>query len=100
MKLLYHQFHIDYQPDPIHTVADVVEHVVSLLIGKLDVNKLKAAEEEMNTIKKRKISSKLTVLSKDDLIIGNKSCKSLRFPKEVSFTIRYKKILARKHYVE
>ena len=81
MKLQYHQFHIDYQSDPMHTVADVLEHVVSLLIGKLDVNKLKGAEEEMNTIKKRKVSSKLTVLSKDDIFIGNKSCKSLWFPK-------------------
>ena len=84
MKLPYHKYHHDYQPDPMHTVADVVEHVIHFLIGKVNMDKQKAAEEEMGEVKKRKVNSKIARLSKNEISLGNKRCRSLKFPKDCS----------------
>ena len=46
IKLPYHHFHHDYQPDGMHTVTDAVKTVMNWLRGNVDIKKLRQAEEE------------------------------------------------------
>ena len=55
MKLPYHQFHRDCQPDGMHTVTDVVKTMMNWLTGNVDTNKLRQAEEEFKSVNQRKL---------------------------------------------
>ena len=63
MKLPYHQFHCDYQPDGMHTVTDVVKTVMTQLPGDVDINKLRQAEEEFKSVRPEKITEKIVTLT-------------------------------------
>ena len=84
MKLPYHQFHRDYQPDGMHTVADVVKTVIDWLTGNADINKLLQAEEEFKSVRPEKIADKIVALTVKEKTIGNHRCRSLKSPKGFS----------------
>ena len=63
MKLPYHQFHRDYQPDGMHTVTDVVKTVIDWLTVNVDINKLLQAEEEFKSVRPEKIADKIVTLT-------------------------------------
>ena len=69
MKLSYHQFHRDYQPDGMHTVTDVVKTVMSWLTGNTDINELRQAEEEFKSVRPEKIEDKIVTLTVKEMEI-------------------------------
>ena len=79
MDLPYHKFHSHIQPDCMHTIKDVVEHVVDLLIGLKSDEKLHLAENETRT-KKRLLDQNITKLTSEEKKLCNDRIKGLDFP--------------------
>ena len=71
MKLPYHRFHRDYQPDGMHTVTDVVKTVMSWLTGNAEINKLRQAEEEFKSVLPEKIADKIVTLTVKEMEIAD-----------------------------
>ena len=84
MKLPYHRYHEHVQPDGMHTIFDVVEHVIAWLIGQKSEIQLVSGEEELRSAGKRKRSGRTSMLSKDEKVLGNSRCKKLAFPTDYS----------------
>ena len=62
-----------------HTVPDVVMHIIEWLVGGEKEIKLRSAEMEFGT-KRRRIEEKIKTLSKHEKERGNIRCKKLQFP--------------------
>ena len=84
IKLPYHQFYRDYQPDGMHTVTDVIKTVMNWLTVNVDINKLRQAEEEFKSVIPEKIADKIVTSTVKEKTIGNHRCRSLKFPKDFS----------------
>ena len=69
MKLPYHQFHCEYQPDGMHTVTDLIKTVMSWLTSNSDIKKLRQAEEEFKSVRPKKISDKIVTLTVKEMEI-------------------------------
>ena len=85
MKLPYHRYHEHVQPDGMHTVFDVVEHILAWLIGTKGEELLKSGESELRPGKKRKHADDgICILTPREKTTGNSRCKLLRFPADCS----------------
>ena len=80
MKLPYHKFSEHVHPDGMHTVADVLQHVLEWLIGNKNETTMINAENEMLSKKESLAKDAITTLTSNEKLLGNKRCKSLLFP--------------------
>ena len=83
MQLPYHKYSEHIQPDGMHTVTDVVQHILDWICGNKCEEQLLNAENEVPT-KKRRREDAVSPLSLQEKQRGNKRCRGLLFPKGCS----------------
>lgn len=79
MKLPYHQYHKHIQPDGMHTIKDVLEHVIDWLSGNIHQVKLNESEKELR-MGEHESYEQPKALTEDEKIRGNNRCQQLKFP--------------------
>lgn len=92
MKLPYHRFHRDYQPDDYQPWLSTVTINLNahsngcgkdgdqLIAGNVDINKLRQTEEGFKSVKPEKIANKIATLTVKEKSFGYSRCRSLKFP--------------------
>ena len=83
MNLPYRRYHKHVQHDGMHTIKDVMEHIIDWLIGIPKEASLNSAESELRPTKRIR-SDMVATLTKTEKERCNERCRNLNFPRGYS----------------